>query len=156
KDHRQHATNLPESPFPASPQYWLQIWLQIGTRRKAPKSKLAKLISPTPVQFSGAMKLKVIVISVALLLLGWLVIRRSPEPVPAHPDTPPAEDIAPAARTPAISTAKTTNTPSPISEKRPGTNFLAGLMKGEELPVKLEQLATYLHVNHRNAESLLA
>jgi hypothetical protein len=103
------------------------------------------------------MKSKIAIGALAMLLLGWLVLRHSEEPVPAPPDPATArETITSAAPMPAIAVAVTTNTPAPVSEKQEKTNFLARLAKGEELPVKLEQLAAYLQANRRNAESLLA
>ena len=104
----------------------------------------------------GIMKLKIALVAVvAMSALGWFVLRHSPQPISTLPDSPTAAKASPpAAHTRATATA-TDPTPE-VSEKREATNFIARLVKGESLPVKLEQLANYLQANHRSAESLLA
>ena len=99
----------------------------------------------------------VVVAALALVVLGWLGLRRSPQPTSAQRNPPVAEESA---------------LPTPRPQKRslppPGhgalfasgevlnTNFLERLLNGESLPVTLEQLTTYLQANHRDADSLLA
>jgi hypothetical protein len=94
-----------------------------------------------------------LLVALAILPLGWLASRHSPQP------DPPAATPVIAASAPTVPTstpALAANASTPISENQPATNFLARLVKGEPLPVTLEQLAPYLATNHRNADSLLA
>jgi len=112
--------------------------------------------SRQPGPIFGIMKLKISLAAVVTMsVLGWLALRHSPQAMSTLPDSPAAAKAsAPAAPTPAIATA--TDKTAEVSEKREATNFIARLVKGESLPVKLDQLANYLQANHRSAESLLA
>src|ERR1051326_9233349 len=88
-----------------------------------------------------------LLVALAILPLGWLASRHSPQP------DPPAATPVIAASAPTVPTstpALAANASTPISENPPATNFLARLVKGEPLPVTLEQLAPYLATNHRN------
>jgi len=90
-----------------------------------------------------------------MLPLGWMAFRHSVQPVSTPPDpTAKWAAIAPVARTPTL--AAHTDVPPSIAEGRQRTSFLSSLVKGEQLPVTLDQLVPYLQVNHRDAESLLA
>jgi hypothetical protein len=101
------------------------------------------------------MKSKIVILALVMLVLGWLVLRRSAEPMSTQQDQPAVmEAEATAVQSPAITV--TTNMAVPVARERERTNLIAWLAKGESLPVKLEQLTVYLQANHRNAESLLA
>src|SRR5262252_1381041 len=107
------------------------------------------------------MKFKIVIVALAMLLLAWVAFRYSSQSLTSlspsdgeRGSTPSrsAVTVVPAVHGPVIS-IETDMTPP---EERERTNNLARLVKGESLPVKLEQLTGYLQANHRNAESLLA
>ncbi len=94
----------------------------------------------------------------AIGLLVWLGVHQSPTPAAeSAPVPPPAVPVAhhpgrPAAALPVEPAMAET---PPPAEK--GTNLLARLLKGEEVPkLTAEQIEPFLAANHRSAASLLA
>jgi hypothetical protein len=93
----------------------------------------------------------------ALLLLGWVTFRHEPEALPARAGL----SSAPAAEQPGAHTRRPTDIspsepPVPLIENPQITNRMWSILKGEPLPVTLEQIEAYLKANNRDAGSLLA
>jgi hypothetical protein len=111
------------------------------------------------------MKTRTFVVAVLLALgvLGALALRRSQVPAAPQPSTPVADESTasanasapvPASRARARSATRDVAMTLPRELER--TNYVERLLKGESLPVKLEQLTGYLQANQRSPESLLA
>jgi hypothetical protein len=99
------------------------------------------------------MKPKVVLVAAAVVLVaGWMLSRHPAQMRTELPSVSAEVPEMPARHVPTITA------PMAVArvETQPSTNLIACILKGDLPALTLDQLETYLDVNHRDAESLLA